>query len=108
MVRHQRGLAMSQPRADSSDGLGRRHDWYYFKVHQISPFRHPLVEQVPVVTFHDLEAPLEIMGDPAGDVAQAVRGEPALIAESSIDGNGIPSTKMLGHHVEHCSSDWGQ
>ena len=70
------------------------------EVNEVAPVRHPLVEQRPVMSFHELVATLESIVDPARDVAQTLRRHAASSRKASIYGHCIAVLEMLNHHVE--------
>src|SRR5262249_35039313 len=65
--------------------------------------RHPLLELVLALRFHDLKAALELEVDPARDVGQALGREAATVSEPPVDRCGLPGPEVLDHHEAHAA-----
>ena len=65
------------------------------------PSDDPLLKHPRVITFHELEATIEVYLDPAGDVLQAVRHHPPMVSEAAVHGLSISVLEFLDHHEEH-------
>jgi hypothetical protein len=93
-------LQARQPRSKCRRCLGRSHHGDDLEVDEITPASHPLFQELRIAALHDLEAALKVGGDPARQMAEPVRSEPALIAETPVDGNCIASTVAPDDHVQ--------
>lgn len=82
-------------------GLGGGEDRKNLEDDEILPLSHPLGEERTIGALHDLEAPREVVRDPAVDVAKAFGSKPTSIPESAVDGDGIGISKRLDHEEEH-------
>src|SRR3972149_9722656 len=65
------------------------------------PLDHPLLKLPGVITFHELEATVEVHFDPAPDVLQTIRHHPPMLSEATIHGESILVLELLNHHEEH-------
>jgi hypothetical protein len=65
------------------------------------PVQHPLLEQLQVFAFHELEAPAEVGLDPAVDVLQTLRKTTALLVDALIDGKHVVAFEPFDDHEEH-------
>src|ERR671910_922920 len=65
--------------------IGRRRHRHDLELDEIAPERDPTLQEARVVTFHQLEAALEIGLDPAIDVAQPVGRAAPFLAQAAID-----------------------
>src|SRR5207244_10500577 len=54
-----------------------------------------------VVAFHDLEAAVEVLRDPACHVPKGSWRQPALVAKAAVDGQRVPVAKVLDDSVRH-------
>src|SRR5881628_3666867 len=90
-----------ESRRDTLGRFGRGDDGHNLEIDQITPRRHPLVEQPAIVAFHDLVALRHVCRDPARDVLQAVGRQPSALAETPVHRRGI--FEGLDDHVEHRS-----
>ena len=92
----------SESRSDGGGRFGGCHCLKDLEIDDVAPVRHPLVEQAAIVALHHLVTAREIVGDPARDVPQPVRGEPPAVAKASVDGDRIAITEPLDDHEVHC------
>jgi len=69
------------------------------EIDEVAPFRHPLIEQRPVVRLHHLVATLQLVIDPTRDIDQALGRHPAAIAEAAIYRHSVFVLEMLDYHV---------
>jgi len=70
---------------DFGGGFLRRHDWEHLKVNDVVPVRDPLIQQISVICFHELETAMKFLVHPTRNVAQSFWGEPSSFSESAID-----------------------
>ena len=75
-----------------------------FELDDVIPRGEPLIEERPIVAFHDLITAREVRRYPAANVRQAVRGKPAATAKPVVDRTGVAVSKMLNDQKEHRSS----
>src|SRR5438045_521549 len=67
--------------------------------HQVLPILHPPIEEQPILRFHQLEAAVAILLQPAIDIHQTVRQHPALLLKTFVDLRFCSGSEMLDHHV---------
>jgi hypothetical protein len=65
------------------------------------PLDHPLLKLACVITFHELEATIEVRLNPALDVFQTVRHHSPMLSEATINSESILVLELLNHHEEH-------
>jgi hypothetical protein len=65
------------------------------------PLDHPLLKLPWVITFHELEATIEVRLDPAPDVFQIIRHHPPMLSEATVNSESISVLESLDHHEEH-------
>jgi hypothetical protein len=58
---------------------------------------------VAILTFHDLEATAQVLGDPTAAVLDALRHHTSPIAEAPVHGDRISAQECFDHHVQHAS-----
>src|SRR5205814_2120323 len=63
--------------------------------------RHPDFEKRRVLALHDLITEIQILGDPARDITEAIRHQAAALSEAPVDRRGITLPETLDDHVEH-------
>jgi hypothetical protein len=93
-----------ESRRDHRCGLSRGDNRNDLEVDDVVPVRHPLIEEVAVVTFHDLIAALQVLGDPASPILDPFRHQASSIAETPVHRNGISIPKVFDNQIEHASS----
>lgn len=94
--------------AHSFAGFRRSDHRNHFKVREILPVRHPLVEQRSVIALHHLVTDLEIVGDPAADVFQPRRRKSSFVPKALIDRSCITVVESLDDHIQHCRTITGR
>src|SRR5262252_10806270 len=72
------------------------------EIDEVRPGGEPLVEQAPVVAFHDLVAVREIVRDPTVDVVQSFGRQAPFGAKTSVDRLRVAVAEVFDDHVEHC------
>jgi hypothetical protein len=77
-----------------------RHNWDDLEIDEIMPLDHPLLKLAYVITFHELEATIEVRFNPALDVSQTVRHYSPTLSEATINSESISVLELFNHHKE--------
>ena len=90
-----------KPRRQGGPSFSGTHNRDDLEIGDVLPVCHPLIEQATIVTFHYLEAALQILGDPTATVLDSIRHQSSLISETAIHRNGVAVAKVLDDHVQN-------
>ena len=71
----------------------------HLEIDEVPPVRHPLIEQLAVMSFHQLIATLKFVIDPARHISQPLGRHTPSIPKSAIDGYGIFVLETLHYHA---------
>src|SRR5262249_29730897 len=88
-------------RGDGLRRLRRRHDRMHLELDEVFPRLHPLIDERPVLAFHNLITALVIRRHPARDVAKSLGRKPASLPKPRIDRLRIAVPKVFDDHEEH-------
>ncbi len=72
----------------------------YLEIYKVAPVSHPVIEQLGIMSFHQLIAAPKLGIDPARQVQQSLRRHPAVITKAAIYGHGVVILEVLDYHVQ--------
>jgi hypothetical protein len=72
----------------------------YLEVNDVAPVRNPLVQQLPIVCFHQLVAALKRRVHPTRDIRETLWCESPVLSEPPVDRDGVAVLEVFNDHVE--------
>jgi len=76
------------------------------EINEVVPIGHPLIEQPPIISFHELVVALKFFVHPARHVKQALGRHSTAVPKTTVHEYRIFVPEVLHHHVcGHISDD---